>query len=401
MPNTGETITITIDSAAHGGEGVARHEGMVVFVPGAVPGDRITAELVDVKKRFSRAQIISVDEPSPHRVAERCPAAEAGAGCCDYSMVSPEYELELKKTVLCDQLERIGKLEDLPEIEVVDLLPTAGWRTRFRLGVDGQGRAGFRAKNSNEIITGKTCAQAAPGVLDDLLASGGFTPGAELVVAVGSDGQRTVVETRKAARGRSVTRHVRTISGPEGVMEKVSDTTFNVDPLGFWQAHTAAPKAYNDAVTSWLASSELPDNAVGWDLYGGVGLFVPAVLAAAPNAEVFSVELGKRAAQVGREALPNENVHFVTGDVAKVVDKLPDPDLIVLDPPRKGAGAATIHACGVRGAKTVVHVGCDPATLARDLSAWSEHGYRVQALKMFNAFPGTHHSETFAFLTRD
>lgn len=398
----GDQFTLTIDSAAHGGEGVARHEGAVIFVPGALPGDTVRATLVEVKKRFARARIDDIVEPSPGRVAYRCPAAAAGAGCCDFSTASPELELEIKAKTVAEQLQRIGKLENLPEIEVIDLKPTVGWRTRFRLGVDSQGRAGMRATLSNDIVTGAVCAQAAAGVLDDVVAADArFTPGAELVVAVGSNGQRTVVESKKAARGRNVTRQTRKISGPATVEQQVGDTTFHLDPLGFWQAHVAAPAAYTDTVTEWLSSAQLPADAHVWDLYGGVGLFVPAIRTALSNATISSVELGAGAAKAGRAAVQDAKVEFVTGDVAKVVDKLPAAAAIVLDPPRKGAGAAVIHKLAESTPQAVVHVGCDPATMARDLAVWVEHRYSLRALRMFNAFPGTHHSETFAFLTRD
>lgn len=395
----GDSLTLTIDAAAHGGEGIARHEGQVIFVPGALPGDTVTATLTEVKKSFGRALIDAIDIPSAGRVTHRCLAAAAGAGCCDYSAAAPEFELELKSKTVVEQLQRIGKFSELPEIEVVDLLPTSGWRTRFRLGVDSQGRAGLRAASSNDIITGHVCTQAAPGVLDDLVdASTRFTPGSEVVVAVGSDGERTVVESKRAARGRSVSRQLRHVSGPKRVEQTVGATTFQLDPLGFWQAHVAAPEAYTKTVRQWLSDVGLPADSTVWDLYGGVGLFVPALRAALPDAGIVSVEL---AAAAGRAAISDKGVDFVTGDVAKVVDKLPAPAAIVLDPPRKGAGVAVIEKLAERSPAAVVHVGCDPATMARDLATWTQHGYAVQRLRMFNAFPGTHHCEMFAFLTRD
>lgn len=398
--HTGDRLTLAIQSAAHGGEGIARHEGAVVFVPGALPGDTVDVVVTDVKKRFARARLDAIVAPAPGRVPHRCPAAAFGAGCCTYSAASPELELQLKATTVMDQLSRIGKLSDLPELEVIDLAPASGWRTRFRLGVDAQGRAGFRAASSNDIITGVGCSQAAPGVLEDVLEQR-FTPGAEVVVAVGSDGECSVVETKRAARGRSVSVKTRTVSGPDTVLQQVGSTTFRLGPLGFWQAHQAAPAAYVETVTQWLSSRALEADSQVWDLYGGVGLFVPAIRAAMPTARISSVELGPEAAKVGRAAIADDLVDFVTGDVAKVVDKLPAPAAIILDPPRKGAGAAVVGQLAARHPEVVIHVGCDPATLARDLAAWKEGGYSVQSLRMFNAFPGTHHSETFALLTRD
>lgn len=233
---TGRELTVDIDSLAHGGEGVARADGLVIFVAGAVPGDTARVQLDDVKKRFARAQLLEILTPSPDRVPTRCPAAAAGAGCCNLSMVTPEAELKFKEQILRDQLQRIGRVEQLPEIEVIDLKPHAGWRTRFRLGVNDQGKAGFRVTGGNDIVVGKQCAQAPAGVLDEVLA-GTYPAGAEIVVARDSEGHVAVVESRKAARGRSVTRRVRQLSGPEVLRQRVRETTFELDPLGFWQAH--------------------------------------------------------------------------------------------------------------------------------------------------------------------
>lgn len=401
MISVGSSLTVDVVSAAHGGEGIAREDGIVIFVKGALPGDKVRVTLTDVKKSFARGVIDEILHPSDGRIDSRCAAASAGAGCCDLASATPEFELALKRDVLVDQLERIGRMSDIPEPEVIDLTPTTGWRTRFRLGVDASGRAGFRAAGSNDIITGQPCSQATSGLLDDLLAADSrFTPGSELVVAVGSDGERSVVESKKAPRGRSVNVQLRHVSGPRTVRQVVGETTFELDPLGFWQAHACAPEAYTSTITSWLQETGLPSTGTVWDLYGGVGLFVPAILAALPGATVESVELGSAAAKTGRAAITNENVHFVTGDVARVVGKLPAPQAVVLDPPRKGAGVAVIEAIAERQPDLVIHVGCDPATLARDVGAWHCHGYRLERLTMFNAFPATHHSETFALLRR-
>ncbi|MEJ5927122.1 TRAM domain-containing protein [Corynebacterium sp. H128] len=399
---SGAQLTVHIDSAAHGGEGVARAEGMVIFVRGGVPGDTALVELLDVKKRFARGRILEVMQAAPGRVSHRCPAAAAGAGCCDYSEVSPQLELELKAGVLRDQLERIGGFAQYPEIESIDLSPTQGWRTRFRLGVDERGRAGFRASASNDVVVGKLCAQAAPGVLDDLLAPAArFSPRSELIVAVDSAGNRTVVEAPKAARGRSVGNVSKHVDGEHVLQQQVDDVTFNLSPLSFWQAHVAAPQAYADIAAAWLAEFEFEaKQPVVWDLYGGVGLFVPAVLRAIPNAKVISVEISAQAAKIGRQALPGRKVDFVTGDVAKQIYHLTDPQVVILDPPRKGAGPDVISAIAARQPEAVLHIGCDPATFARDLAVWAQAGYTLEKLTQFNAFPGTHHSETFSLLVK-
>ncbi|MDU0477849.1 TRAM domain-containing protein [Staphylococcus chromogenes] len=402
-PSVGTTLTLTFDSAAHGGESVARTDGMVVFVPRTVPGDVAVVELTEVKKRFARGRVVELLAEGPGRVPDSCPAAQQGAGCCDYSFVASATELSLKHQVLRDQLERIGRLTAIPPIDIVDLAPATGWRTRFRLGVNAQGQAGFRAAHSNEVITGQQCRQAAPGVLDGIVGPDArvFEPDSEIIVAIDSDENRHVVQTSKAGRGKTARKVVQVLEGDGMPVQRVGNTTWQLPAVSFWQAHSAAPAAYSKLVTEWIKEA-FQDEATyvraALDLYGGVGMFVPAIQAALPKATVHSVELAPQAAKVGKTALHNTKVQFHTQDVYASLPHLPKAGVVVLDPPRKGAGEQTIERLAAAAPEVVIHVGCDPATFARDLGAWQQHGYELVKLTMFNAFPGTHHSETFGLL---
>ncbi|AKK03301.1 class I SAM-dependent RNA methyltransferase [Corynebacterium epidermidicanis] len=405
-PSVGQQLQVTLESPAHGGESVARTDGLVIFVPRTVPGDVALVELTEVKKRFARARVVEILEPGPGRVADTCAAAAHGAGCCDYSFVSAEAELELKAQVLREQLERIGKLTDIPEIETVSMAPASGWRTRFRLGVDKAGRAGIRAAQSNELVTDFDCRQAAEGALSGILGSDAqrFTPGAEIVVALDSNGDRHVVETSKAGRGKTARRTTKVIDGSGSPVQRVGEYQFTLPAVSFWQAHKAAPEVYSEIVSSWIEQA-LDERDVdvnylkhAWDLYGGVGFFIPAMKKVLPKATVHSVELAPQAAKVGRETFGNNKVDFVSKDVFAALPHLPKPGVVVLDPPRKGAGADTVARIAAAQPEVVIHVGCDPATFARDLNAWYENGYYLEKLSLCNAFPGTHHSESFGLL---
>ena len=184
---------------AHGGSGIAHApDGRVVFVHGAIPGDRVEATLTKVKSRWARADVARILEPSSIRVEPVCEAAAAGAGCCDFSHVSESAQLELKRDVLLGQLRALAGRSGVmgssfsPErdVEALALEPHTGWRTRVRLGVDAQGRAGFRKFRSNDLVTAAQCSQPVPGLLEGIVghAARVFTPGSELVVVVDSDG---------------------------------------------------------------------------------------------------------------------------------------------------------------------------------------------------------------------
>lgn len=384
-----ESQIFTVTRMAHGGEGIATAEdGRVVFVAGAYPGDQVRAELTKVKKRFARARTLEVLETGRYRGEQTCPAAAHGAGCCDFGDVVPELEAELKAEVLTGQLSRLRGIE-IPELSVRALKPHRGWRTRVRLGTDAKGRVGMRRRGSREVITEQRCTQPVPELLDGLAPA---TGGAEVVAVWDSEGQRHVVETRSAARGRRTEKIIRVLEGPGEVTERVGEHTFVFPPTAFWQAHAAAPEAYSGLVTEWLSDVEAD---VAWDLYGGVGLFVPAIAqATGEETRIISVDYSEAA------DIEQPGVERVNARVEEAVAKLPDPEVVVLDPPRTGAGNDVITRVAHTAPQRVIHIGCDPATFARDIRSWWESGYRIQRLELIDAFPGTHHFEVIAQLGR-
>lgn len=404
--NKGEIITVEVVRPAHGGEGIAHHEGRVIFVQGGFPGDDVDVEISQVKKKFARGTVVKVNTAAEIRVDSRCPAAVAGAGCCDYAELAPDAELELKTRVLMDQLERIGGLDKIATPELFDLAPAQGWRTRVRLGVDASGRAGFRKLKSNDLVTEVACSQVAPELVDGLVGPGArtFTPGAEVIAAIDDRGVRSVVEFLKPPRGRRTETVRNIIEGDGNVQQTVGEYTWTFPVAGFWQAHVAAPKAYSDFIADVLGSTDLETvdkrGAVAWDLYGGVGLFAP-VIAKQLEAKVHSVELSAGSADSGETALAGLPVTFHTGRVESVISQLPAPHVVVLDPPRTGAGSAVVKSIAEATPELVIHIGCDPATFARDAADWAAAGYSLDRLAVFNAFPGTHHLETIGAFVRN
>lgn len=392
---------------AHGGSGIAdAPDGRVVFVHGAIPGDRVEATLTKVKPRWARADAVRILEPSSIRVEPACEAAAAGAGCCDFSHVSESAQLELKRAVLLGQLRALAGRSGVmgssfaPErdVETVALDPHTGWRTRVRLGVDAQGRAGFRKFRSNDLVTAAPCSQPVPGLLDGIVgpAARVFTPGSELVVVVDADGERHVVETVSAQRGRRVERMTNVVEGSGEVTERIGESEFRFPATAFWQAHVHAPRTYSDVISRWAGGTYV--RRIGWDLYGGVGSFVPAISAALGGGRVVSVDYSTSATSRRQPALEGLEVDVVRSKVEDGIDQLPAPGLVVLDPPRAGAGAGVITAIAQAGPERIIHVGCDPATFSRDIATFGAGGYQVTRMVLVDAFPSTHHFEVLACL---
>ena len=199
--------------------------------------------------------------------------------------------------------------------------------------------------------------------------------------------------------GKGRKRRVTVVEGNPVAVEKLGDREYDVPVDGFWQAHRSAADHYARRVRELL-----PDTPGGraWDLYGGVGIFAAALAdLVGPDGAVTSVESFAEAATVGRRALADLPVEFRTSRVESVVGKLGHKvDLVVLDPPRTGAGAQTVAAIAAARPERVMHIGCDPATFARDARSWADDGYRIESIEVVDAFPGTHHLETIAVLAQ-
>lgn len=424
---------LDVGAVAHGGFCVARHQGRVVFVRHALPGERVLAVVTDSSHdSYWRADAVRVLHPSPDRVPAPCPVARpGGCGGCDWQHVSPQRQLALKADVVGEQLRRIAKLDvDV----VVEPLPGGplGWRSRVQLAVGPDGRAGLHAHREERVVPIEDCPITVPGVLPPVLARR-WTPGTTVEVTVDDDAAVHVTELAgsgharhtltpapaKVSRGRPMM-HVKQRGTPEdavikhaepegagsgaAVIEGATVVRRAVGrmwklPVGtFWQVHPAAAEAFAGAVRDFAGA---PRGGLAWDLYGGVGLFA-AVLAGqvGPDGAVVLVESSQAAANDGAANLRDlPNVRWVAGRVERVLPKLPGrPDVVVLDPPRRGAGRAVARAVADHSPARIVHVACDPAALARDVAAYAEHGYRLSALRAFDAFPMTHHVECVALL---
>ena len=394
-------LTLTAGPPANGGSCVARHEGRVVFVRYALPGETVKVRVVGDHGSYWHADVVEVMEPSPDRVDSLCPIAGVdGAGCCDLAFAEPEAARRIKGAVVANQLARLGgyqwRDEDSAVAEPVGDGEATGWRTRVRLDTTAEGRAGFHRYHSSELVTELDCAQLPAGMLDGLN-DWRWPPGAQLHVVVDDDGDRHVVQSGPRT-GRKTTTLV--AEGRYEAVQRVGDRIWRVPVTAFWQSHREAAGVYSDLVAGW---AQLEPGMTAWDLYGGAGVFA-AVLAQAvgERGKVVTVDTSRGASRSARAALADLGwVSVVTDSVRRALSaQAMRADVAILDPPRSGAGREVIDMLAAAGVPRVIHIGCEAASFARDVGLYLGHGYAVEDLRVFDSFPLTHHVECVAVLTR-
>ncbi len=353
-------LELEVGPVAHGGHFVARHEGQVVFVRHALPGERVTVEVTEDDGRFLRADAIEVHVASDERVEAPCPYAGPGAcGGCDFQHVTLAEQRRLKAAVVREQLSRLAGLEREVTVEEVPPADGLGWRSRMQYVHLPDGGRGLRRHRSHDVIPIDRCLIAAPGARE---------PGNGTVAEI--------VESRHGTR------------------------EFEVAADGFWQPHVAAPRTLVECVLD-LVQPRAGEAVV--DLYAGVGLFASFLAeAVGPQGSLVAVE-GDRAAS--RHAATNLAgfawARTIAGRVDRVLDRgVGDADVVVLDPPRAGARRKVVRAIADLRPRAVAYVACDPAALARDVGYFAEFGYELAQLRAFDLFPMTSHLECVAHLVK-
>jgi tRNA/tmRNA/rRNA uracil-C5-methylase (TrmA/RlmC/RlmD family) len=394
-PALGE-LTLTVGAPANGGSCVARHDGRVVFVRYALPGERVRVRVTADRGSYWHAEAVEVLEPSDDRTPSLCPIAGIdGAGCCDLAFVEPAAARALKAEVVSNQLARLGNYQWLDEVHPLSPTGSTGWRTRLRLDVGPDGRAGFHRYRSDDLVNDLNCGQLPAGMTDGL-ADTAWPPGAHLHVVVDDDGQRHVARTVRHGRRNATD----VVEGSHQGVQRAGRHSWQVPVTGFWQAHRDAARTYSNLVSEWAR----PDPGMtAWDLYGGAGLFA-AVLADAvgESGQVLSVDSARAASRSARATLADHaQVRVVSDSVRRALTaQRSRADVAVLDPPRGGAGREVIDLLAAAEVPRIVHIGCEAASFARDVGLYQGHGYSVQKLSVFDSFPLTHHIECIALLTR-
>jgi len=419
-------LDLTVERAVAGGRMLARHEGAVVLVAGAIPGERVRARVDRVSRGTTWATVVDVIDASPDRRAPRCDPACGGSA---YAHVRYERQTGLKGEVVADALRRIGRLALDAPVRVA-ASPDAGYRLRARLHVAGH-RAGFFREGSHALCDPAPTGQLLPETLTAVAAlierlDRRVAECAEIVVAenvradervlhlvpragarlddlvghLGCPDAVTGVTTERgglvAIAGRpAVTDAAADVFGPEGPAS-LRGAVWSRRPTTFFQGNRYLTGALVRRVVELAAGERFVD------LYAGVGLF--AVALATRGARGLAVEGDPAgAADLTNNAAPlGDRLKVMSGAVEDAVRLRldPAPDVVVVDPPRTGVSPAALAGLVAWRTPLVVYVSCDPATFARDAARLVAAGYRLASIDGFDLFPNTPHVEVVAAFTR-
>jgi tRNA/tmRNA/rRNA uracil-C5-methylase (TrmA/RlmC/RlmD family) len=390
---TGDLVQVTIEKVAHGGHFIARHDGAVIFVRHAIPGEKCTIQITSTGSSFNRADVVSVEAPSEFRVQAPCSFAHRnGCGGCDFQHISVDHQRILKSDVIAEQFSRIAKMDLRVEVEKVG--ESTHWRTRAIATTDRNGKLGFYKSRSHSIAPVTDCMICVDGMNFNEIASRDLKGDIRVEISASNTGERSIALA--PARGEE---KARLTEGPAVLHENVLGRTLEVSQESFWQSHKKAPEVLTQAV---LEFAQLKSGEHVLDLYGGVGLFSAAILeAVGPTGHVDLIEGSKVAtADAGRNFAAFANITIATGDVAKLLPRITAADVVVLDPPRDGAGKEAVAQIARLAPRAIVYVACDPAALARDTAYLADHSYSLVKVRAFDLFPMTHHIECVALYAR-
>ena len=383
----GQVIELVIGPVAHGGHFVARHNGQVIFVRHGITNELAKIKITAVSSKIAHADVIEVLTAAPSRVSPPCQYA-GKCGGCDFQHIDLLTQRKLKAEIIKEQFMRIGKI-DLPllgfDLEVNEVEPTDGlhWRTRMDFAVSPGGKIGFFGARSNEVVEISQCVIADERMNVGELAARSWKSDARVEVAVSSTSEVSVMRS-----GRS-------ISGPTQIVEQVGGNSFKISPEVFWQSHKSAPVTL---VKAALAQLGVKSNDQVCDLYSGVGLFAAAILKELGDQGFITlIESDKNAVVDARKVFANKNnVKILQGLVAQQLPIVKRADLILLDPPRTGAGEVVIKQMIKLKPRKIVYVACDPAALARDSKTLIDAGYKLDHISAYDLFPMTQHIECVA-----
>lgn len=393
-PAIGESLELSVESAVAGGLCLGRSDGRVVFVRGALPGETVRVRIVGHGKggAFLRAQVTDVLVPSSARVTPPCPVA-GDCGGCDWQHATLTEQRAIKGAVIVDAMRRIGGIESIGGVAVADAVdvqaPDGGngldWRTRMRFATDDAGVLGLRAVNSRLVIAASTCPIAVPGIRAAVADVTDWPVDSEVVAAESSSGEV----------------YVHGVTGPRIFHETVKHRIWEIPATVFWQVHPAAATLLVDAVVALAAP--LPGETV-LDLYSGAGLFAAFLgEAVGETGSVAAVEGSSAAVTAARANLTDlPQVRHHRSDVAAWLrhSKRRPVDIVVLDPPRAGAGRDVVRSVARRQPGRIVYVACDPVALARDAKTFASLGYSLGQLVAYDIFPMTKHVECVALFER-
>lgn len=456
-----DMLVIDITDIGTDGEGIGKMDGYTLFVKDALPGDKAKVKIMKAKKNYAYAHLEQIVEPSKDRVKPKCPIARQCGGC-QLQAINYERQLKFKNDKVKNNLIRIGGFEEKLINDIME--PIGGMDEPFRyrnkaqypIGYDKNGEliAGFYAGRTHSIINNTDCILGAPenkeilervlnwmrafkirayneekgtGLVRHVLIRKGFATG-QIMVCLVINGEKFVHREefiRVIAEIEGVTSisysmntsrdnvimgdNYHTIYGNDTIEDYIGELKFEISPLSFYQVNPAQTKnMYGKA----LEYANLTGKESVWDLYCGIGTI--SLFMASKARQVYGVEIIPQAIDNAKENAKANNIDNATFFVGKAEEVLPEfyensknagsdmmhPDVIVVDPPRKGCDELCLNTMLKMQPDRIVYISCDSATLARDLKYLHEGGYELKGVKAFDNFPQTTHVECIVCIQR-
>jgi 23S rRNA (uracil1939-C5)-methyltransferase len=387
-----ETLRLALTDMAFQGGAIGRHDGLVVFAAYGIPGEEAVVQIERHSKDYLTGRVVEVFAPSPHRVNAPCPYFGTCGGC-QWQHIDYAHQTELKARIVADQLRRIGKFQEPAVLPTIPAVETWNYRNHARFSAGRRhGDLGFTTPLRHRFLPIDRCLIMHPwinGVLERLQ---GKCAGLHQVAV------RYGVNTGQALIHPSVEEIDPSIpSGQPWYEEELLGKRFRISGASFFQVNTLQAEVLAEVVRQKLA---LEQHQVLLDAYAGVGTF--AVLLASYPQRVIAVEESSSAVA---DAVINQagidNISFYEGKVEAILPELTvRPDAAILDPPRVGCHPDALAAVLALAPARLVYVSCDPTTLARDLRALCDGGYRLLEVQPVDMFPQTYHIEVVATLER-
>ena len=395
MPNktvfglsVGQLVTLEIGPVAHGGHFIARYNGNVIFVRHAITGEKAVVRITSVTSKLAHGDAIEILSGSQDRVLPQCEySGPGGCGGCDFQHISIEAQRILKKFIIQDQFKRIAKINIEPEFIHVNPENGLHWRTRFDFAISSNGKAGLFSYKTKEVCEIDKCMIAVHKINESDLFTRSWKGFERVEVSVSSLNE---IHIRRAGRS---------ISGPSQLHQIVEEEQYIISPNSFWQSHLNAPQTLVGLVMKYM---DLKPGDRVCDLYGGVGLFTAPILKKVEEiGEVHLVESDRRCIQDAKKIFrKNRNVIIHSGKVEEKLSNINDIDIVLLDPPRNGAGKGVISKIISKQPRTIMYISCDPASLARDTKLLIDDSYSLDKIIGIDLFPMTHHIECVSSFRR-
>jgi 23S rRNA (uracil1939-C5)-methyltransferase len=410
---------------SHGGEAIGRDEsGRVVFVPYAIEGEEIIAEIVEEKKNYARARLVEILKPSPERVAPRCPhfnpapsplkVEGEGRGCggCQWQHIAYEAQLKFKTKIVREQFARLARMSDAPVHDAIGMRDPWHYRNHVRFQLDSTGHLCFRALESHRLVQIHECHIIHP-LLDemfrelDLADTGlagvtlraGTQPGEKMMLLEGQDKEAPQIEIDEpvSIAYQTPDGEIASLVGRDALHERLGGRTFRFSPVSFFQVNTEMAGKLVELVEAYL---DPRSTDVLVDAFGGVGTF--GLLLAPRVARIIEIEENPGALEDARaNSFDSSNFEFHRGRTEDILPRLDSHiDIAVVDPPRAGIAPRALDALIARAPRALAYVSCDPATLARDSRRLVDGGYRLVSVQPVDLFPQTYHIETVSHFER-